>query len=142
MKYFSIIAILALSIAVFSCGSSKESQKQVEIKKLPTGVEYEEIMIGNGPMPVEGKKVSVHYIWKTQDGTLVENTYDSGRPHTFVFGSESTLAGLNDGIRDMKKGGKRKLYIPPERGYGDRTFRNVPPNSTMIMIVELVDVEE
>jgi peptidylprolyl isomerase len=142
MKSLSIIVLFAISIALISCGSSKESQKQVDIKRLPSGVEYEEILIGTGPMPVEGKKVSVHYIWKTQDGTLIENTYDIGKPHTFVFGSESTLAGLTDGIRTMKKGGKRILYIPPELGYGDRSVRNVPPNTTLIMTVELVDVVE
>jgi len=142
VKHFSIIAIFALSFFLISCGSSKESSKELVIKKLPSGVEYEDIMIGNGPMPVEGKKVSVHYIWKTQDGTLIENTYDLGRPHTFAFGNESTLAGLTEGIRTMKKGGKRKLYIPPELGYGDRSVRNVPPNSTLVMTVELVDVVE
>ena len=142
MKFSSYLMLLVFSFALMSCGSSKESQKEAELKTLPSGVQYEEIMIGTGIMPIEGKKVSVHYIWKTQDGVLIENTYDLGRPHTFIFGNESTLKGLTDGIRNMKKGGKRKLYIPPELGYGDRKVRNVPPNSTLIMTVELLDVVE
>ncbi len=142
MKYLSLFLLIAVTMVFVSCGSSKESQKQVDIKRLPSGLEYEEIMVGSGAMPSEGKKVSVHYIWKTEDGVIIENTYDLGRPHSFTYGSESTLEGLTEGIRDMKKGGKRKLFIPPELGYGDRMVRNVPPNSTLIMTVELVDVEE
>ena len=103
---------------------------------MPSGLRYQDVVVGTGAEATNGKRVTVRYA-----GTLTNGTkFDSGE-YTFVLGNHEVVAGWDQGILGMKVGGKRKLTVPPELGYGGAGNGPVPPNATMLFDTELVDVK-
>ena len=100
------------------------------------------IVEGEGELPVTGQEVVVNYTAWLQDGGLFVASSDSvGEPLTFALGSDlGVFPGWNEGVSTMKKGGKRYLVIPAELALGEQGGGRVPPNATLIMEVELVDI--
>jgi len=106
-----------------------------------SGLQYTEIVAGNGPAAQPGDIVSVHYTGKLTDGTKFDSSVDRGQPFQFPLGAGRVIKGWDEGIALMKKGGKATLTIPPELGYGARGAGGViPPNATLVFDVELVDI--
>lgn len=96
---------------------------------------------GTGIQPQAGDMVQVHYIGTLADGTEFDNSHKRGEPITFTLGRGQVIQGWDQGIAQMKVGGKAKLIIPPELGYGTRGAGEViPPNATLHFTVELVGV--
>lgn len=112
-----------------------------EILTTDSGLQYVEIQKGDGPAPQAGEVVSVHYRGTLEDGTEFDNSYSRGEPIAFPLGTGHVIAGWDEGIALMNVGGKAKLIIPPELGYGERGAGGViPPNATLIFEVELVEI--
>lgn len=112
-----------------------------KVHKLASGLVYEDLIVGNGKMADPGLQVSVDYRGTLADGTPVDNSYDRGRPYTFTLGAGQVVAGWDEGIKGMRVGGKRKLTIPPDMGYGaEGRPPVVPPNSVLLFEVVLVAV--
>ncbi|MFN3307191.1 MAG: FKBP-type peptidyl-prolyl cis-trans isomerase, partial [Candidatus Kapaibacteriota bacterium] len=86
-------------------------------------------------------KVTINFIMKLEDGTIIEDTYKSGIPMTFVLGNRDAIEGLEEGVATMRVGGRRKLIVPPELGFGTHSYRGIPPNSKLIIEVELMKIE-
>jgi FKBP-type peptidyl-prolyl cis-trans isomerase len=104
-------------------------------------LESTDLQVGNGTEAVAGKKVSVHYTGTLTSGQKFDSSLDRGRPFQFVLGAGQVIKVWDQGVAGMKVGGKRKLTIPPDLGYGARGFPPViPPNSTLIFEVELLAV--
>ena len=95
---------------------------------------------GRGPIAKIGKVVSVHYSGMLANGNKFDNSIDKGIPLTFKLGSGQMIKGFDEAFALMSKGEKRTLIIPPEIGYGARAKGSIPPNSTLIFEVELVDL--
>jgi FKBP-type peptidyl-prolyl cis-trans isomerase len=105
------------------------------------GLTIEELAAGAGAEAVVGQKVRVHYTGWLTDGKKFDSSLDRGVPFTFVLGRGQVIKGWDQGVAGMKVGGKRKLTIPPELGYGSRGFPGaIPPNSTLVFEVELLGV--
>ena len=105
-------------------------------------VKIDEVTVGTGAEAVNGKTVSVHYTGTLMDGKKFDSSLDRGQPFKFELGKGQVIQGWEKGIVGMKVGGKRKLTIPPELGYGERGAGNViPPNATLNFDVELLGVE-
>ncbi len=101
----------------------------------------EELSVGEGAEAVVGKKVSVHYTGWLTDGTKFDSSLDRNDPFDFALGRGQVIRGWDEGVVGMKVGGKRKLTIPPEMGYGARGAGGViPPNATLVFEVELLGV--
>lgn len=113
---------------------ANQNQPMVEFKA-------EDIKIGEGKEAQAGKKLTVNYVGTLLDGTKFDSSYDRGQPFTFTLGAGRVIEGWEKGLLGMKVGGKRRLVIPPEMGYGDRQVGNIPPNSALIFEVELLSVE-
>jgi peptidylprolyl isomerase len=97
--------------------------------------------VGTGKEAAAGKRVSVHYTGTLQSGSKFDSSLDRGQPFTFTLGRGEVIKGWDQGIAGMKVGGKRRLEIEPGLAYGDRGFPPViPPNSTLIFEVELLEV--
>ena len=103
----------------------------------------EDIETGHGKEAVKGKEITVHYTGWLQDGTKFDSSLDRRQPLTIVLGVGQVIQGWDEGFSGMKEGGKRKLTIPPEMGYGARGAGGViPPNATLVFEVELLKVHE
>lgn len=101
----------------------------------------EDIVEGSGPEAKKGDRVLVHYTGTLLDGTKFDSSLDRGTPFEFVIGEGSVIAGWDLGVVGMKKGGKRKLEIPPHLGYGSRgSPPKIGPDATLLFVIELVDI--
>ena len=110
---------------------------------LDTGLEYEDKKLGKGKTAKKGKLVTVHYTGWLTNG----KKFDSSRgrkPFKFTLGKGEVIKGWDQGVAGMQEGGVRKLTIPPNLGYGNRSVGNglIPANSTLIFEVELLKVED
>lgn len=104
------------------------------------GVIINDLVSGSGEGAVSGKGLRVHYILSLQDGTVLQNSRDFGQPFDFVLGSGQVIPGWEIGLQGMKVGGTRTIIIPPELGYGAQQAGPIPPNSTLVFTVELIDI--
>lgn len=112
------------------------------VHKLASGLIYEDLVIGNGTMADPGLMVSVNYTGRLTTGEEFDSSARAGRPLRFQLGASNIIAGWNQGIKGMRIGGKRKLTIPPDMGYGASGSGDViPPNATLVFEVELVAVQ-
>ena len=98
-------------------------------------------VVGTGPSPQPGQEVSVHYTGLFENGDKFESSLDSGVPIRFIIGVGRVIKGWDEGLLTMKVGGKRKLVIPPQLGYGARRAGPIPPNSILVFEVELLGVQ-
>lgn len=112
-----------------------------KVHKLASGLQYEDVVVGSGKMAEPGMQVSVNYRGTLTDGTQFDNSYDRGQPIQFQLGAGRVIQGWEEGIKGMRIGGKRKLVIPPDLGYGANGGGPIPPNATLLFDVELVDVK-
>ena len=107
-----------------------------------SGLQFEELAVGSGNTATAGQKVSVHYTGWLTNGTKFDSSKDRGEPFVFPLGKGHVIKGWDEGVAGMKVGGKRKLTIPPQLGYGARGAGGViPPNATLVFEVELLDVK-
>ena len=102
-----------------------------------------ELVVGEGMEARDFNKVVVNYTGTLEDGSVFDSSLKPGRePFTFTLGVGSVIKGWDQGVKGMKVGGKRKLTIPPELGYGAQGAGGViPPNAILIFDVELLEVE-
>ena len=114
---------------------------EAEWKKNASGLEIQELKLGEGAEAKAGATVDVHYTGWLLDGSKFDSSVDRGKPFSFHLGAGEVIRGWDEGVAGMKVGGKRKLRIPAELGYGARGAGGViPGNATLIFDVELLGV--
>ena len=121
-------------------GGAKENKTAAKSVTTASGLKYVDVKVGSGASPVKGKQVKVHYTGTLENGKQFDSSL--GRePFSFVIGVGQVIPGWDEGVMNMKVGGKRKLIIPSKLGYGERGAGSViPPNATLLFDVELLDV--
>ena len=106
-----------------------------------SGLQIEEIKLGDGDTAVSGQFVSVHYTGWLTDGRKFDSSKDRDEAFEFPLGRRNVIAGWDEGVQGMRVGGIRKLTIPPQLGYGARGAGGViPPNATLVFEVELLNI--
>ena len=110
-----------------------------ELITTPSGLQYEDEVIGDGATPVAGQTVTVHYTGTLPDGKKFDSSRDRNEPFQFKIGKGQVIKGWDEGVITMKIGGKRKLIIPSDLAYGSSGAGGViPPNATLHFDVELI----
>ena len=108
----------------------------------PTELTIEDITVGDGPEATPGKTCSMHYVghsWST--GRQFDASWDRGDAFSFRLGAGMVISGWDHGVAGMKVGGRRKLTIPPDMGYGQRGAGGViAPGETLVFVVDLLEV--
>jgi peptidylprolyl isomerase len=147
-------AAAALALAVLPAATQrdnaapKEGEKKSESKmhKSPSGLQYEDTVVGTGESPRDGQTLVVHYtgwLWENgAKGKKFDSSVDRGQPFEFPLGQGMVIKGWDEGVATMKVGGKRNLLIPPSLGYGARGAGGViPANATLFFEVELLGIK-
>jgi len=108
----------------------------------PSGLVTEDITVGSGQEAINGKTVSVHYVgvaWST--GKQFDASWDRNEPFDFGLGAGQVISGWDKGVAGMKVGGRRKLTIPPDMGYGSQGAGGViKGGETLVFVVDLLNV--
>jgi FKBP-type peptidyl-prolyl cis-trans isomerase FkpA len=107
-----------------------------------TGLKFRDLSKGKGQRPRVGQTVVVHYTGWLTNGKKFDSSVDRGEPFEFVLGTGQVIKGWDEGVKGMNIGGKRRLTIPPQLGYGQQGAGNsIPPNATLVFEVELLRVK-
>jgi hypothetical protein len=135
----------ALALGVIGCGDESFAPAlgvdMDVMTETASGLMYQDLVVGTGDVAQAGDSVSVHYTGWLKDGTKFDSSLDRGEPFVFHLGQGDVIPGWDEGVAGMRVGGKRKLVIPPELGYGDRGAGGViPGGATLVFDVELLEI--
>ncbi|WP_342776534.1 FKBP-type peptidyl-prolyl cis-trans isomerase [Nitrospira lenta] len=125
-------------------GGSMSESSASEGKEITTssGLQYIDQAVGTGDTATAGQTVSVHYTGWLTNGKKFDSSVDRGQPFSFRLGVGQVIKGWDEGVQGMKIGGKRKLTIPSNLGYGARGAGGlIPPHATLVFDVELLGVQ-
>lgn len=118
----------------------EENKLREGVVTTESGLQYEVLKMGKGKKPAATDRVKVHYHGTLINGDVFDSSVERGEP--IVFGLDQVIAGWTEGVQLMPVGSKFKFYIPQELGYGSRAAGSIPPYSTLIFEVELLDIEK
>ena len=116
----------------------KENGQKKEIKTTKSGLQYQVLQKGNGNRPTANSTVKVHYTGKLLSGKVFDSSIERGEPMEFPVGA--VIPGWTEGLQLMDEGSKYILYIPSSLAYGDNPVGDIPPGSTLIFEVELIQI--
>lgn len=134
----SLMAMIVLTLSLGVGGSMAENNQEVTT---PSGLKYVDQVVGTGEVAIAGKTANVHYTGWLENGKKFDSSVDRGQPFSFPLGAGRVIKGWDEGVQGMKVGGKRKLTIPSDLGYGSRGAGGViPPNATLVFDVELLGI--
>ena len=143
-------AIVAAVIVLATGGSDDSSSEELTKPEVevpdgppPEGLETEDLIEGDGAEAQSGNSVTVQYVGvRYSDGGEFDTSWGKPQPFTFQLGTGGVIKGWDQGIPGMKVGGRRELIIPPDLGYGKQGFPpDIPPNETLVFVVDLIDVQ-
>lgn len=115
-------------------------EKYPNAKPVESGLYYIQTKKGSGSHPQSGQKVKVHYKGMFLDGNTFDSSFDRDEPIEFTLGQGQVISGWDEGIAMMRKGGKATLVIPSDIAYGPRGRGSIPPFSTLVFEVELIEI--
>lgn len=138
-------AYLIFGDSFFGNKSDPAGSGQVSNSEMVTtasGLQYQDILVGSGAAAKSGDTVSVHYTGTLADGSKFDSSLDRGTPFEFTIGAGRVIKGWEEGLLGMNVGGKRRLIIPPDLGYGPAGYPPViPQNATLYFDIELLAIK-
>jgi FKBP-type peptidyl-prolyl cis-trans isomerase len=157
MRHSGSSIVLAALVLAVACGGgdqpgpeqepavaadSAPSIQRDQMTRSPSGLEWTDLEPGTGAEAQSGHVVRVHYTGWLLDGPRFDSSHDRpGNGFSFTLGQSQVISGWEEGVAGMKVGGKRRLVIPPDLGYGARGSGGViPPNATLVFDVQLLEI--
>ena len=143
-KIILVIVIVIVAVLILFRISNNTNMSNVTQNTSTTGnqtLKIEDIKKGNGPAVKKGDTIVVNYKGTLLNGKQFDSSYDRGTPFETKIGVGSVIEGWDQGIIGMKVGGTRKLIIPPSLGYGNMQAGSIPPNSTLIFTIQLLQIK-
>jgi len=136
----SVLSLVGLTVFTFAEEKKMSSNEAAGlVVTTESGLQYLDLVVGTGRQAELGDTATVHYTGWLADGRKFDSSVDRKEPFSFRVGAGQVIKGWDEGVGTMKVGGKRKLTIPPQLGYGARGAGNViPPNATLTFDVELL----
>jgi peptidylprolyl isomerase len=136
------LVLVALVGPALTTGRDKGDDSDAKVVMTDSGLKYQDLKEGTGPAAKKGDTVEVHYTGRLKDGTKFDSSIGK-QPLAFTLGAGDVIKGWDEGIAGMKVGGRRKLIIPPELGYGSRGTPDgkIPPNAVLTFDVELLKIQ-
>ncbi len=136
LKNCVLLALFAIFLLPLAGHAAEEA-----MVKTSSGLQYADLVVCQGREAHAGETATVHYTGTLVDGTKFDSSKDRNKPFPFRICAGQVIKGWDEGVEGMKIGGTRKLVIPPQLGYGARGAGSaIPPNATLIFIVELLDL--
>ncbi|HEX3204343.1 MAG TPA: FKBP-type peptidyl-prolyl cis-trans isomerase [Nitrospiraceae bacterium] len=136
--HLMVLIMVPLALAAEKRDAAEPSKDAVTTE---SGLKYTDLVPGTGRQAELGDTASVHYTGWLMDGKKFDSSVDRKEPFSFRVGAGQVIKGWDEGVLGMKIGGKRKLIIPPQLGYGARGAGGViPPNATLTFDVELLEL--
>jgi len=136
-----VVAVIIAGLAVSACGDSPTAPLAF------APYSEQDLRLGEGTVAASGNVVSVRYtLWlydadaTDHKGPMVESNVTAAQPFTLRLSSASVIEGFDDGVTGMLEGGLRRVTVPPSLGYGGVRNGSIPPNSTLVFEIELIDV--
>ena len=140
--FSSLLSLLGLTVFTFAEEKKMNSNEAAgQVVTTESGLQYLDLVVGTGRRAKRGDTATVHYIGWLADGKKFDSSVDRKEPFSFRVGAGQVIKGWDEGVGTMKVGGKRKLTIPPQLGYGTRGAGHIiPPNATLTFDVELLEL--
>ena len=140
--FSSLLSLLGLTVFTFAEEKKMNSNEAAgQVVTTESGLQYLDLVVGTGRQAKRGDTATVHYIGWLADGKKFDSSVDRKEPFSFRVGAGQVIKGWDEGVGTMKVGGKRKLTIPPQLGYGARGAGNViPPDAILTFDVELLEL--
>ncbi len=108
----------------------------------PGNLVIKDLTVGKGKAAKKGDKVSVQYVGSLYHNNVVfDNSWDKGQPFSFTLGANQVIPGWDKGVAGMRVGGRRVLTIPPNLGYGPQGSGPIPPNATLVFVVDMLKIK-
>jgi FKBP-type peptidyl-prolyl cis-trans isomerase len=139
-----LLASLLLAVATVAYADPPpEISSVIQWHTTPSGLQYAELAVGKGPTPHEGQVIILHFAGWMDDGTQFEDTRKRGRAFGFPLGSGQVIKGMDEAVRTMRAGGKRRLVVPSQLAYGEKGVPGlVPPNAKLTFDIELLRISD
>lgn len=139
---YMTVEIVSVADAPILQGAEAYAGEPIAKQKLDNGLEIYDYVAGEGRAAKDGDQVVTHYIGQLTDGTTFDSSHDRGEGLPVVLGGGGVIPGFAQGLQGAKPGMLRKVVIPPELGYGERDQGKIPPNSTLVFMLQIVSVTE
>jgi hypothetical protein len=124
-------------------GAAYVMHPDIPKQTLASGLEIQDVTIGQGDSPRRGDQVTVDYTGWLANGKVFDSSKNGGKPFSFKLGRRKVIAGWEEGVLTMKLGGKRILTIPPGLAHGSGGFGDkIPPDSTLVFEIELLGIND
>ena len=139
----ALVLAAVLGVLVASVVTAGDDKKEGKVVTTDSGLKYQDLKEGTGEAAKKGDSVTVHYTGWLKDGKKFDSSVDRKEPFEFQLGAGEVIKGWDEGVAGMKVGGKRKLIIPPELGYGKKGTPDgtIPGDAELTFEVELLKIK-
>jgi FKBP-type peptidyl-prolyl cis-trans isomerase len=144
-----LVVCLAVALLAVGCNSDDGGGSPTDPSQVNVEFSFSDLTVGTGAEAVAGKSVVMLYeLWlynpagTASKGARIGGSSDAGAgPFPFTIGAGGVISGIDQGVRGMRQGGRRRIYMPPSMAYGSQGSQTIPPNASLVFEVELTSVQ-